>query len=150
MNEHSAEVMVPILKYFNRNVKILPVTFKYLSLEDCEIASEGIYNLLKNYSNTLLLMSSDMNHFENSVVSKEKDNKAIEKILNNDPSGLYYTVAKYKISMCGVIPVTVGMKALLKFGKIKTQLIEYTNSGEVSGDFSSVVGYLGVRFYRDE
>ncbi len=151
LNEHSAEVMIPILKYFNPDVKIIPVAFKYISLKDCETAANGICNLLKIFPDTLLLMSSDMNHFENDKVSRQKDEKAIEKILKSDADGLYNVVAKYRISMCGVIPVTIGIKAMLKaYNKIKPEIVEYTNSGEVSGDFSSVVGYLGVTFHLED
>ncbi len=149
LNEHSAEVMVPILKFFNQNVKIIPITLKYLSLNQCEILANGIYDFLLEFPDTLLLMSSDMNHFESADVSEKKDKLAIDKIVRMDADGLYNTVAKYSISMCGVIPVVIGLKTMLKCGKIIPEIIEYTNSGEVSGDFSSVVGYLGAVFIKE-
>jgi hypothetical protein len=48
------------------------------------------------------------------------------------------------ISMCGYAPVMSLLEAAKRLGAVKAEIIEYANSGEVSGDFSSVVGYAGV------
>ena len=76
--------------------------------------------------------------------SSEKDRKAIERILAMDPEGLYHTVRKEKISMCGVMPVTTMLFAAKRLGAKESSLIKYMTSGEVSGDYDYVVGYAGV------
>ena len=73
--------------------------------------------------------------------------KAIEKILNLDPGGLFNIVAKERISMCGVCPTTMMLSAALDLGAQKAEIIDYTNSGSVSGDYHQVVAYLSMAVY---
>ena len=49
-----------------------------------------------------------------------------------------------QISMCGFIPATVALFAALAENAREAELVGYTNSGEVSGDFERVVGYAGA------
>ena len=51
--------------------------------------------------------------------------------------------AKNNISMCGVIPTTITLVAAKELGATEARLVEYATSGDVSGDYSSVVGYAG-------
>jgi AmmeMemoRadiSam system protein B len=46
--------------------------------------------------------------------------------------------------MCGVIPATVMLAAARELGAKSAELVRYANSGDVSGDRESVVGYAGV------
>lgn len=95
-------------------------------------------------TNVLIVASSDMSHYERAATAKEKDFKAIHHILNLDPEGLYKTVKDYGITMCGYGPAVVMLVACKLLGASKAELIKYTNSGEVSGDYEQVVGYAGV------
>jgi AmmeMemoRadiSam system protein B len=72
------------------------------------------------------------------------DTLAIEKILALDPAGLYETVVRERISMCGYLPATVMLAASKLLGADSARLVRYATSGEVSGDFDSVVGYAGI------
>jgi AmmeMemoRadiSam system protein B len=49
--------------------------------------------------------------------------------------------------MCGVAPTTMMLSAALELNARKVQLIEYTNSGKATGDYSSVVAYLSMMVY---
>jgi AmmeMemoRadiSam system protein B len=69
---------------------------------------------------------------------------AVEHILDLDPEGLYETVRGRGITMCGVLPVTVMLKAAMDLGAKKAELVDYKTSGETSGDYGSVVGYAGL------
>ena len=46
--------------------------------------------------------------------------------------------------MCGVIPATVVLFASLALGAGSARLIQYSTSGDVSGDRGQVVGYAGL------
>jgi AmmeMemoRadiSam system protein B len=92
----------------------------------------------------LLVASTDMTHFESQETAKKKDMKAIERVLAVDPKGLYDVVTKQRISMCGFIPTTAVLCACRSLGVSKGTLVRYATSGDVSGDYSSVVGYAGI------
>jgi AmmeMemoRadiSam system protein B len=46
--------------------------------------------------------------------------------------------------MCGMAPTTMMLSAAIELGARTPELIQYTNSGEVSGDYRKVVGYLSM------
>jgi AmmeMemoRadiSam system protein B len=46
--------------------------------------------------------------------------------------------------MCGFVPATVMVVAAVAQGARRAELVRYANSGDVSGDDRSVVGYAGV------
>ena len=70
---------------------------------------------------------------------------ALDHVLTIDPEGLYKTVYENKISMCGVLPTVVMLQVAKLLGAQHAELIAYSNSGDVTGDQSDVVGYAGVR-----
>jgi len=53
----------------------------------------------------------------------------------------------YNISMCGVIPATVGLIAAKLLGAERAELVMYRTSGDVTGDYTQVVGYAGLIIY---
>jgi AmmeMemoRadiSam system protein B len=85
-----------------------------------------------------------MNHYESDAVTRVKDNKAIERVLALDARGLWDVVMKEDISMCGFGPTIVMLTAAKLLEADSASLIKYATSGEVSGDFESVVGYAGI------
>jgi hypothetical protein len=92
----------------------------------------------------MMIASSDMTHYESGVIAREKDMRALDRILALDPKGLYRTVRDQRISMCGVVPVVVMLVAAKRLGAKTASLVHYGNSGDVTGDQSQVVGYAGV------
>jgi len=141
-HEHSLEVVVPMLKYFNPDVKIVCITAKNLDTEDIKAAAEHI----AASTDALFLISSDFNHFENAEITELKDKAAIDKLLQMDADGLYYTVQDMRISMCGVVPACIGIRYCKLKGAIEPVFIEHTHSGVVNGDNNKVVGYAGLYF----
>jgi MEMO1 family protein len=143
--EHSLEVQIPFLQYFERDFDFVPICLKSLDYRTCVTFGEQLASVIKlSQMDITIIASSDMNHFDKANVGKEKDFKAIDQILNMNPRGLYETVIKYGISMCGFIPVTVMMIAAMNLGAKQAELVKYAHSGEAFGDNSSVVGYAGI------
>jgi MEMO1 family protein len=88
--------------------------------------------------------SSDMNHYENDRITREKDRQAIEQMLAMDARGLFDVVMREQISMCGFGPTVVMLMAAKRLGATSAELVAYATSGDVSGDREAVVGYAGV------
>ncbi len=144
--EHSLEVQVPFLQHLLPEVRIAPICISRLSLDELLQMGEGLASAVASCAvRPLIVASSDMTHFESGAVAHHKDFLAIEKILALDPEGLYDTVRSNCISMCGVIPTVVMLQALNCLGASEAELVAYSNSGDVTGDQSDVVGYAGVR-----
>lgn len=143
--EHSLEVQLPFIAYFSHDVSIVPIAIMSAPYDSCRELAEAIAKAIQgvDYSVTILA-SSDMSHYVSDKIARQKDMKAIEKILGLDPRGLYDTVMNERISMCGVLPVTVMLIAAQLLGAKNARLINYMTSGDVSGDYDSVVGYAGI------
>ncbi len=145
MFEHSLEVQLPFIAYFSNKTKIVPIVMLSASIDECRILGEGIAKALKGAGYPVVIVaSSDMSHYVHDDVARQKDGKAINKILSLDPEGLYEIVLKEKISMCGYLPVTTMLFAAKAFGAQSARLIKYSTSAEVSGDYDHVVGYAGI------
>ncbi|MGE5339928.1 MAG: AmmeMemoRadiSam system protein B [Candidatus Omnitrophota bacterium] len=145
--EHSLEVQVPFIQYLNPEAKILPITISSGKLDKLIAGGKEIARIIKGNSDVLLVASSDMSHYISAESAKKKDQKAIDKLLALDPSGLFMTVAQEHISMCGVAPTTLMLSSALELGATTAEIIDYTHSGEVSGDYNEVVAYLSMMVY---
>jgi len=146
--EHSLEVQVPFLQVFaKKSFKITPIVLSLLRYEDALYVAKQMVKVLKDYTKeVLVVISSDMSHYIPADRAKELDSLAIECMERMDTACLYERVFKYNISMCGVIPAVVGIEVAKELGATKGILIDYTNSGEVTGDYNSVVAYAGMVF----
>ncbi len=150
IKEHSVEVQIPLLYNFKKDFSIVPIVVSFMRYSDILNASAAIFNAIKRLdllSDVLIVASSDMTHYESAESAKFKDDMAIKEILDLNPSGLYDKVREYKISMCGFIPAAIMLNVAKMAGRTNVKLIEYTNSGEATGDYTSVVGYSSIVVY---
>ncbi len=145
LREHSLEVQLPFILYFSSDVMIVPITMMANSLEACKLIGDVLADAIKNAEYPVTIVaSSDMTHYETDSAARAKDRKVINKILELDPEGLYKTVVREAISMCGFAPATAMLYAAQKLGAKKAALVKYMTSGDVSGDYGAVVGYAGI------
>lgn len=143
--EHAIEVQLPFLQVDRRDVRFVPIAIGTRQFEVLEGLGMAIGEVLtQTGERVLVLASSDMNHYESDVVTREKDRKAIERILDLDARGLYDVVMQEEISMCGFGPTVAMLTAVKRLGARKAELIKYATSGDVSGDRQMVVGYAGI------
>lgn len=143
--EHSIEVILPFLRRLNPATTIVPIAISMPSLPTLQQVGAAIGQTLKNFGRPVsMVISSDMSHYISHDEAKEKDSMALGEALKLDPAAMFDTVRTNDISMCGVMPMTVGLFAALELGATKGELVAYATSGEVSGDFDQVVGYAGV------
>jgi len=146
--EHSIEVQLPFLQHLNKDFTFVPITISHWDTGKYqEIGKELAQAVKTSGKDVAIIASSDMTHYEAQESAKKKDMTAIEKILQLDIDGFLKAVAQNQISMCGAPPVAVMMAASMELGAKKAKLIKYATSGEVSGDYSSVVGYAGIVVY---
>lgn len=143
--EHSLEVQVPFLQAQQPNLSLVPIVLSHLSYSLCEeVGNKLAATIIETGKNVLIVASSDMSHYETREEATKKDSRALAKIEQLDPQGLYETVHDQRISMCGVVPVTVALIAAKILGATSARIVRYTDSGEISGDTDQVVGYAGI------
>lgn len=145
--EHGVEVLLPFLQHRRPDVKFVPIVFSYRSLEHCKAMGKALGEALDQWAEpVLIIISSDMNHFEDEETTQHKDHQALQELLALQPENLHQTCLEQNISMCGVVPATIALYALQPFGCTQARLVEHTTSAAVSGNTQRVVGYAGVVF----
>jgi MEMO1 family protein len=145
--EHSLEVELPFLQCLAPGFSFVPVAVGTLRFEELAETGEGIARVLRQSDEEILVVtSSDMNHYEDDQVTRTKDRKAIDRLLQLDAKGLYDLCRAEKISMCGLGPAITMLTAMNSLGATKAELLRYATSGDISGDRGAVVGYAGMVF----
>ncbi len=143
--EHSLEVQIPFLQMYQPRLSILPLSISHISypvLDEIGLALTEV--IQRSGKDVLILASSDMTHYEPREAAEKKDHYVLKKLADMDPKILYRSVTKHHISMCGIMPVTIALIAAIELGATRTELVQYTDSGAITGDTEQVVGYAGV------
>ena len=143
--EHSLEVQLPFLQFLHPGFRFVPIALgvgRYEPLEELGRAIASVTERME--AHPLIVASSDLNHYEPDSVNRRKDHLAIDRILALDPRGLYDTVHRENISMCGFGPAVAMLTAARALGAASAELVRYANSGDITGDRSQVVGYAGI------
>jgi MEMO1 family protein len=144
-DEHSLEVQLPFLQHRQVEFSFVPIAVGASGYAALEALGHGIAKALRQFGErALIIASSDMNHYEADEITREKDHKAINRILALDPQGLYDVIRREDISMCGYGPTIAMLTAAKDFGARGAELTKYATSADTSGDRSAVVGYAGV------
>ena len=141
--EHAIEVQLPFLQTLQPQLKIVPIAIGTRDFDVLRGLGEALADVIRG-GETLIIASSDMNHYESDAITRVKDRKAIDRVLALDAQGLWDVVMREDISMCGFGPAIVMLTAAKLLGATSATLVKYATSGEVSGDYDSVVGYAGI------
>jgi hypothetical protein len=145
--EHSIEVQLPFLQFLYGNTfKIVPICFLMQDYGSAVEVGRALDEAL-DATNTVVIASSDMTHYEQAATAAEKDHAALKAVTELDAKRFYETVETRNITACGYAPIT----ALITYANgvcAKAQLLNYRNSGDITGDHSSVVGYAAVSFRK--
>lgn len=145
LREHSAEVQLPFLQYVRPEVQVSVIGMSAGTSESLVLLGKGLASAITTFGKEVLIVaSSDMTHYESQERARKQDNRAIERILALDAEGLYDTVRKNRISMCGLAPTVTMIAAAKQLGATQAELIKYQTSGDVTGDYAQVVGYAGI------
>jgi len=143
--EHSLEVQLPFLQHLQEDFRFVPIAIGVGRYEPLAELGRALARVVEAAaSRPLLVASSDLNHYEPDAVNRVKDRQAIDQILALDPRGLYDTVHRERISMCGFGPTVAVLTAARELGARQAELVRYATSGDITGDRSAVVGYAGI------
>lgn len=143
--EHSVEVQLPFLQYFLDEFSFVPLAVGTSRLQSLLQLGRGLAAVLEEAEEPVMLIAtSDLNHFEPAEVGRRKDKAALRLICDMDCQGLYREVRERPISMCGYGPVIATMHACSLLEAQGAEVVDYAQSSDVTGEFSSVVGYAGV------
>ncbi len=146
-NEHSLEVQVPFLQYVLKDFNIVPVVFGMPDPDVLVSLSKGVVKLLE-MENTMFVLSSDLYHGYSHEECVKTDAYTREVIMKMDPDLFYKEMMQEKAMACGGVGIATFLFGASEYN-IKPIYIDYTNTHEVTGDFSGyVVGYTAMAFVK--
>ncbi len=147
--EHSVEIQVPFLQMVIKKLKIVEIVMGSQDLNTCKALAEAILNASKG-KNILVVASSDLSHYHNQEGAEKLDNLVIESIEKFDPELLHKRLSTDSCEACGGGPIIATMLTAKAMGANVARVLIYGTSGNVTGDYSQVVGYLAAAFSKGD
>ena len=152
-NEHSAQIQLPLLQYTQKDFKLVPIVAGQCSPETIERAAAILNSLIDD--GTLVIASSDFTHYGQSYgyvpftenipeKLKELDMGAFQYIAEKDSAGFLQYCNRTGATICGRVPIAILLSMLSK--DTTANLIKYTTSGELTGDYKLSVSYVSAAF----
>jgi hypothetical protein len=140
-------VQLPFLQLRVPDLRFVPLCDGSPRLADLQRLGQALARVLGGLGEPCaLVISSDMTHYETREVAERRDREAIAALEKLDAEALHRLVARGDLTMCGVFPAVAALTALAARGARQGRLVGYATSGDVTGDFSSVVAYAGLHF----
>lgn len=139
--EHSLEIELPFLqRALSGEWKLLPVMMR---AQD-SFVSEGLGRALAKVlhgKNSVLVASTDLSHFYDQQTALSLDGAMLLEIESFSPEGIFAAERTGKGFACGHAAVAAVLWAARELGADTVKILHHATSGDVTGDYSSVVGY---------
>lgn len=145
IEEHSLEVQLPFLQETVPELAIVPVYMGVQDITNITVLSEALAETLKG-RNTLVVATTDLSHFHSYEKASRKDKALIAMFERMSAESIYDAYAKEEAEACGMGPVLTLILLAKKMLWSGPHLVRYANSGDVTGERNSVVGYASMIF----
>ena len=141
--EHSLEMQLPFLQHLAPSTPIVPLVMGWQSRETARALGDALAAALAGVR-ALLVASTDLSHYHDARTAARLDGVVIDCVSRLDPDGLQEALDRTPDHACGGGPTVAVMRAARALGARDATVLHYADSGDVSGDKSSVVGYLAA------
>lgn len=145
--EHAIEVHLPFLQKLFGSVKILPIVMGDQRRSLCFHLGDRLAEVLKG-KNIVLIASTDLSHYHSYDKAQLLDEIAINDIANFDCEQMMTDLEIERTEMCGGGPTVAVLHTARQLGATHTEVLYHCNSGDVTGDHASVVGYLSAAVFK--
>jgi len=163
--EHSLEMQLPFLAHLLPTVPIVPMVMGYQDRETAFALGDAVAGAIANRTpagetvdrrgapsgppgaasrRVLLIASSDLSHFKDASTAQAMDAVVLREVERLDPEGLMQALEREPHHACGGGPIVAVLQAAKRLGATRARVLKYGDSGDVSGDKSSVVGYMAA------
>lgn len=139
--EHSLEIELPFLqRALSSEWKLLPVMDRAREPRVSQALGKALAHV-SGGRNFIIVGSTDLSHFYNQQTALAYDRAMLKAMEDFDPAKAYDLERAGKGFACGLGAFTAVLWAAQELGAGKVQVLRHATSGNVTGDYSSVVGY---------
>jgi AmmeMemoRadiSam system protein B len=149
--EHSLEMQLPFLQRVHPALPIVPVLIGFQTRETIEALAGAVVDAFAG-RRPLLVASTDLSHYFDAKTAAGLDARVQRCVAAFDPDALLDLFEQYpenergRYVACGGGAAITVMKAARALGADEGRVLKYAHSGEVSGDYDGVVGYMAAAF----
>ena len=146
--EHSLELQLPFVAHLWPGAQIVPLVMGQQTRETSFALGDALATALgASPDEVLLVASSDLSHYEDARTALAMDAVVTQHVEAFDPEGLMTALEREPRHACGGGPIVAVLRAARQLGATHARLLRYADSGDVSGDKSSVVGYMAAAIW---
>jgi AmmeMemoRadiSam system protein B len=139
--EHSLEIELPFLqRALTSDFKLLPIMIYAQQMDVAQKLGSALAKVLKG-KNALLVASTDLSHFYDQQTAERLDREMLRRFESFDPESIFEAEQSGKAFACGHGAVAAVLWAARELGANKVKVLQHATSGDMMGDYSSVVGY---------
>ena len=145
-SEHALEVQLPFLQVTLSDFMLIPLVIGSQSKETVD----ELAKILAKFADdeTLIVASSDLSHFYSKTYANMIDSRVVESINYFNYDGLQSDLENKLCEACGGGGIVAMLKALKMRNYSHSKVIKHSDSGDITGDDSEVVGYLSAIVYN--
>ena len=146
--EHSLEIELPFLqRVLKNNFKLLPIMFRAQEETVAKQLGEALAKTIQN-RNAILVASTDLSHFYDQQTAQKLDQEMLNRFTTLNPTTIFEAEQTGKGFACGHAAVATVQWVAKELGANNVQILKYATSGDITGDFQSVVGYGAAAILR--
>jgi AmmeMemoRadiSam system protein B len=139
--EHSLEIELPFLqRALAGEFKLLPVMVRAQSAEVSQQLGLALAETLRG-KNALMVASTDLSHFYTQKEAVVFDTEMLRRVESFSPEKVFSAEKEKQGFACGLGALTAVLWAAKALGGDVVKVLRHATSGDVTGDYSSVVGY---------
>jgi AmmeMemoRadiSam system protein B len=147
--EHSLEMKLPFLKRVLPDVPIVPLLIGFQHRDTIDALAAAIAAAFAG-RRVLLVASTDLSHYLDAKTAAKLDSRVQQCVNAFDADALLDLFERYperergQYVACGGGAAIAVMKAAKALGATSGRVLKYGHSGEISGDYDGVVGYMAA------
>ncbi|MCC7207061.1 MAG: AmmeMemoRadiSam system protein B [Anaerolineae bacterium] len=146
--EHSIEIELPFLQHvLAPGFTLVPIMLLDQSKRMSAQLAETLAETLRG-RRVLFVASSDLSHFYPQPVANELDSRMLGAVSDLDAPRVVDLDEQGVAFACGHGAIATVIEALKRMSAPQANVVRYATSGDVTGDYSQVVGY-GAATFRD-
>ena len=143
--EHSLEMQLPFVRRVLPHASIVPLVMGWQTAAAATELGRALAVALQGVA-AVLVASTDLSHYQDAATARALDTRVISQVERFSPDGLQALLDANPDHACGGGPTVAVMRAARALGARDAVILNYADSGDVSGDKSAVVGYVAAAF----
>jgi MEMO1 family protein len=145
--EHALEIQLPFLQAVLKHFSLVPIIQGSQDRATCLEMAQILAKVLQG-RRILLVASTDLSHFHSYNQARSLDQKILDRVAAFDETGLMSDLEQDQVEACGGGPMVTVLKTARLLGADVSRVLQYANSGDVTGDRSGVVGYMAAAIFK--